>query len=238
MKLTASPFHPTTGDLLPVYRDAYLRGDLSRQHTAAVDAYLKSNSALADDTLSRFYAMKQHGEQVRPVGWVHRQIELIRTEPRRFRQRATAMVAGAALLAGATMAATNLPTTHLPTETDSALETTAVASAAEASSSMALVRTVTVRGRILDENGRPLVGATVLNKATGRGVGTDANGNYTLRVPEAYANQLHYGYGGYADEEVRLNGNYTQNVTLVPRAHLQQEQQQPAAKKHRRWLLF
>lgn len=78
MKLTAYPFDPQTGDLLPVYRDAYLRGDLARPNTAAVDAYLKTNSHTADETLRRFYEMKQQGEQVRPVGWVQRQFDVMR----------------------------------------------------------------------------------------------------------------------------------------------------------------
>lgn len=225
MKLTASPFEPGTGALLPVYRDAYLRGDLSQQNTAAVDAYLKANRHLADATLGRFYDMHQQGEQVRPVGWMYRQLELMRTEPKRFRQRATAMVAGAALLAGVSMAATNLPT-----EEAVVAESATSAAAAESAAGM---RMVTVRGRILDENGRPLVGATVLDKKTGRGVGTDANGNYALRLPASQASNLQFGYGGYADEEVALNNQYVQNVTLVPKAQLE-----PKAPRKRHWLFF
>ncbi|RZK50345.1 MAG: hypothetical protein EOO59_15965, partial [Hymenobacter sp.] len=38
-------------------------------------------------------------------------------------------------------------------------------------------------GRIIDEAGQPLVGATVLLKGTGRGASTDANGDYSLPVP-------------------------------------------------------
>jgi len=229
MKLTASPFDPTTGALLPVYRDAYLRGDLTSRNNAAVDAYLKKNRHLADDTLRRFYDMKHEGEQVRPIGWVQRQIDIIRTEPQRFRRRAASLVGGAALLAGASMA-TSLP--NLPNETPIMTEAGEFV-ATEANSSASAMRMVTVRGRILDENGRPLVGATVIDKLSGRGVGTDANGAYALRVPEAQANKLHYGYGGYADEEIQLNGSYTQNVTLVPR-----EQLEDTPKKKNRWLFF
>ena len=227
MKLTASPFDPTTGALLPVYRDAYLRGDLTTRNSAAVDAYLKKNRHLADDTLRRFYDMKHEGEQVRPIGWVQRQIELIRTEPLRFRRRAASLVIGAALVAGASMA-TSLP--DLPTETPTI---TKAGDLVSTETNAASIRMVTVRGRILDENGRPLVGATVLDKLSGRGVGTDANGAYALLVPETQANKLHYGYGGYADEEIQLNGHYTQNVTLVPRNQLE-----GTPKKKQRWLFF
>lgn len=231
MKLTASPFNPATGTLLPVYRDAYLRGDLSSANIAAVDQYLKHNSSLADDTLARFYEMKQQGESVRPVGWVQRQFELIRTEPQRFRRRAATLVAGAALLAGASMASTNLPTTdNLPNEATIAL---APAEAAAEASSAASMRMVTVRGRILDENGRPLIGATVLDKLSGRGVGTDAQGNYALRVPASANTTLHFGYGGYADEEVSVKHAGMQNVTLVPR-----EVAAATRKVKKRWLFF
>ncbi|WP_167856293.1 carboxypeptidase-like regulatory domain-containing protein [Hymenobacter metallicola] len=75
--------------------------------------------------------------------------------------------------------------------------------------------TVTLSGRILDENGRPLAGATVLVKGSHKGTGTDANGNYTLEVP-AGDNTLVYGYGGYQDQEMRARGGQPVNVTLTP----------------------
>ncbi|TGE21587.1 hypothetical protein E5K00_15005 [Hymenobacter aquaticus] len=226
MKLTASPFDPQTGELLPVYRDAYLRGDLAHAHTRSVDAYLKTNGHSADDTLRRFYEMKQQGEQVRPVGWVQRQFELIRTEPKRFRQRAVAMVVGGALLGGAVFAGTILP--HEPIE-----ETVVLLPATEAAEASSALLTMTVRGRILDENGKPLVGATVLQKGTFRGVSTNADGTYALRVPVGQST-LVYGYGGYTNDEVQINGSSTQNVTLLPRDKAEQK----ALKKGRHWWSF
>ncbi|MDF7811254.1 carboxypeptidase-like regulatory domain-containing protein [Hymenobacter sp. YC55] len=73
----------------------------------------------------------------------------------------------------------------------------------------------TLSGRILDENGRPLAGATVLLKGSRKGTGTDASGNYSLEVP-AGDNHLVYGYGGYQDQEVRTRGSQPVNVTLLP----------------------
>ncbi|AYA38141.1 hypothetical protein D3Y59_14495 [Hymenobacter oligotrophus] len=224
MKLTASPFHPQTGELLPVYRDAYLRGDLSRQHTAAVDAYLKANRALADETLGRFYDLRQQGEAVRPLGWVGRQLELMRTEPERLRRRAAVLVAGAVLAGGAVMANANLPNRNLPESAPAEL----VAPAAEAASA---ARFVTVRGRVLNENGQPLVGATVLDKTTGLGVGTDAQGNYALRLPAGEAARLQFGYAGYTEEELPLDARYTRTVTLLPR-------EEASVRKARRWWIF
>ena len=77
---------------------------------------------------------------------------------------------------------------------------------------------VTMSGKIEDENGRPLVGATVLLRGSSKGTSTDANGNYTLEVPNGSDNTLVYGYGGYDDEVVRGTGNKFMNVTLTPRA--------------------
>jgi CarboxypepD_reg-like domain len=77
--------------------------------------------------------------------------------------------------------------------------------------------TVTVSGKIEDENGRPLVGATVLLKGSSKGTSTDANGNYTMEVPSG-DNTFIYGYGGYDDEVVRNTGSKPVNVTLTPRA--------------------
>ncbi|GAB2770106.1 hypothetical protein HNQ93_000432 [Hymenobacter luteus] len=237
MKLSALPFHPATGELLPAYRDAYLRGDLSSANTELVDAYLKSNKDTADETLSRFYELRSKGHTVKPVGWVQRQFDLIRTEPERFRRRAAGMVAVGALMSAAVFAGTNLPTENTPTEntpTDNTpvgmtdvLELPAEAGAASA------YRTVSVRGRILDENGRPLVGATVWQKGTRRGVSTDANGNYTLRVPAATheAATLQYAYAGYKEEELKVKTSRTENVTLLPNA----QNMKPAKK---RWLFF
>jgi CarboxypepD_reg-like domain len=225
MKLSATPFHPATGELLPAYRDAYLRGDLSSENTDLVDAYLKANKTLADETLRRFHEMKTIGHAVKPVGWVQRQFDLIRTEPERFRRRAATLVVGGALLGGAVFAGTSLPTTNAPVLVDAELPAD-VAAAPEA----AAIRMVSVKGRILDENGKPLVGATVWQKGTRNGVSTDANGNYSVRVPAHQKATLQYAYGGYAEEEMMVSGGKTENVTLVPRAP------QKAAKK--RWLFF
>ncbi|MDF7815795.1 carboxypeptidase-like regulatory domain-containing protein [Hymenobacter sp. YC55] len=231
MKLSAHPFHPVTGDLLPSYRDAYLRGDLTSKNTAAVDAYLKANSQHGDATLRRYYELTHAGHQVQALGWVSRQFELIRTEPQRFRRRATTLVAGSALLGGAVFAGTSLPTneqatssvtvTELPAELLASTESSASASAAST------LRLSSVRGRILDENGKPLVGATVIDKVSGRGVSTDAAGNYTLLVPAAQTPVLQYGYAGYSEEEVQLTSRGTHNVTLLPR--------QAKTKKHHWW---
>lgn len=203
MSLTASPFDATTGELLPVYRDAYLRGDLSRAHTEQVDAYLNEHKALGNQTWQRFHAMQQTGEHVLPVGWMQRQIDLVRTSPQRTRRQAASLVLLAAFAGGAVFAGTG--------NADSP-----VVSADAPAEAAGAVRMATVRGRILDENGRPLAGATVLDKASRRGVSTNAAGEYTLLVPTGRPTTLAYGYGGYSDDEIQVKGGRVENVTLVP----------------------
>ncbi|WP_324678164.1 carboxypeptidase-like regulatory domain-containing protein [Hymenobacter sp. GOD-10R] len=224
MKLKTSPFHATTGQLLPAYRDAYLRGDLSSQNTELVDAYINANRQQADATLRRFHELKGQGHQVKAVGWVQRQFDLIRTEPQRFRQRAATMIVGAALVGSAVFAGSSRPTT---TEATLPMASSAL-SPAETEASANLLRVATVRGRILDENGKPLVGATVLQKGSFYGVSTDAKGEYLLRVPANQPVTLQYGYGGYTEQEVQVKGTTVGNMTLAPR---------PGAKKHR-WFFF
>jgi hypothetical protein len=223
MKLTASPFDPTTGELLPVYRDAYLRGDLARTQAKAVDEYLRRNTQEGTETLHRLHNMAIEGESIRPIGWVQRQLDVIRTEPERFRRRAASLALGTALVGGTVFAGSNMPKASLPFE--------AAPTMTEASSSL---RMVAVRGRILDEEGKPLVGATVLQKGSQRGVSTNGNGEYMLFVP-AGKTTLQYGYGGYTDEEVPVatTTGHVHNVTLVP----QEEGQQAVTKRHR-WLFF
>ncbi len=216
MHLTAYPFDAATGELLPVYRDAYLRGDLSPTHARLVDAHLKNNPTLGTQTWQRFHTMQQTGEVVQSVGWMQRQLELVRTSPQRVRRQAAAVATLAALIGGAVFAA---PTPLAPSAPRLVPTAEAPAEApAEAASIMAMT---TVRGRILDENGRPLVGATVLEKGTQRGVSTNANGEYMLRVPMGRPTTLAYGYGGYTDDEVPFTGragSTVENLTLVPTA--------------------
>ena len=205
MALTSSPFNAVTGDLLPGYRDAYLRGDLSTRNTALVDAYLKAHPTTGHEMHHRFHTLRQTGHAVRPVGWLHQQFELMRTQPARFRQRAAGLVLVAGLLSGAVFANTSLPVTSaggLP---------------ATVASELTVMRTKTVSGQILDEKGRPLAGATVLDKMSGRGTGTDAQGRYALTVPANHAAQLQFGYGGYQEKELSAT-EASYDVTLHPTA--------------------
>ncbi|QKG57301.1 carboxypeptidase-like regulatory domain-containing protein [Hymenobacter sp. BRD128] len=228
MAITTNPFHPATGELLPGYRDAYLRGDLSGTNTELVDAYLKANPTKGGETFQRFHALQAGGHDVRPVGWLQNQLHLIRTEPARFRQRAGALLAVGILVSGAVFAANTSalhPTVGMPAVIEAPVAAAPVAD--EAASVLESNSLTTVNGRILDENGRPLIGATIIDKLSGRGVSTDAQGKYTLAVPAHKATQLQFGYGGYTEEMVQVTGRGVQNVTLLPRTD--------RPKKHHWW---
>jgi hypothetical protein len=230
MKLTATPFDPQTGELLPVYRDAYLRGDLARTSARAVEAYLHRDAGQAHSTVTRWHQL-QHEEAAPAPSWVQQQLTFIREQPQRFRRRALSLVTVGALLAGVSMAATNRPSAVLPISklpVASALPAVASLDVSAASAAAAASRTVVLHGRILNEKGQPLAGATVLRKGTAQGTSTDAQGNYSLRVPADGLATLQYGYGGYHEQEVTAaQAKAGEAVTL-----------QPKAPKRRHWLFF
>ncbi|QIX63160.1 hypothetical protein HER32_19090 [Hymenobacter sp. BT18] len=77
-------------------------------------------------------------------------------------------------------------------------------------------QTTNLKGRVLDEDGQPLAGATVFLNGSKKIASTDANGNYTIEVPVG-ENTLTYGYGGYQDQVTRARTGQAVNVTLLPK---------------------
>jgi hypothetical protein len=233
MKLTATPFDAQTGELLPVYRDAYLRGDLARSSAQAVEDYLRRDANEAYSVVTRWHDIQADENAAATPNWVGRQMQFMREQPQRFRRRAMSFVMMGALVAGASMAA-NLPTSKLPAAklpaADLSVATASLSMAtAEASIApeIALARTVVLHGRILNEKGLPLAGATVLQKGTAYGTSTDANGNYSLRVAAGSQATLQYGYGGYTEQEMKAASATASAVVL-----------QPKQSKRKHWLFF
>ena len=58
---------------------------------------------------------------------------------------------------------------------------------------------ISVRGNIVDSNGEPLIGVTVVPVGTTNGVISDIDGNFTLRC--AQGTKLRFSFVGYADVE-------------------------------------
>ncbi|MBQ5931237.1 MAG: SusC/RagA family TonB-linked outer membrane protein, partial [Tidjanibacter sp.] len=73
----------------------------------------------------------------------------------------------------------------------------------------------TINGVVLDENGNPLAGATVLVKGSNAGSITDNEGRFAgLSVKET--DYLEVSYLGYIDAEVAVKGKTSLTVTLQP----------------------
>ena len=88
-------------------------------------------------------------------------------------------------------------------------------------------------GRIVDEAGQPLVGATVLLKGTNRGASTDANGDYSLPVPLG-TNTFVFAYSGYEQEIAQSRDGQPLLITLLPAADRVAETPEPPTKSRTR----
>lgn len=88
------------------------------------------------------------------------------------------------------------------------------ASRPEADVPVAQKQEVQVRGRVLDDTGEPLPGATVLEKGTVNGTQTDMDGQFTLTAsgPKSI---LVFSYIGFESQEVSINNRQTINITLL-----------------------
>ena len=76
-----------------------------------------------------------------------------------------------------------------------------------------LAQGITVSGTVEDESGTPIPGVNVLIKGTLNGVVTDADGNYSITVPEDNAS-LVFSFVGYVTQEFATEGRRSINVTL------------------------
>ena len=75
------------------------------------------------------------------------------------------------------------------------------------------VAQTTVEGNVIDGDGLPLPGVTVMVEGTSIGTQTDFNGNYSIDVPENDS-VLVYSFIGMTTVKRTFNGNTTINVTL------------------------
>jgi iron complex outermembrane receptor protein len=79
-----------------------------------------------------------------------------------------------------------------------------------------------VTGTVLDEEGLPLIGATVVELGTTQGTVTDFDGNFQLNVT-AKATQIQVSYVGYKSQTVKIPANGKVTVKLVSDALMLQE---------------
>ena len=79
----------------------------------------------------------------------------------------------------------------------------------------------TIIGKVTDENGQPLIGATVFEKNTTTGTQTDIDGNFTLEISDSDA-VIVISYVGFLTQEITLNGQDNLNVILYEDSALEE----------------
>lgn len=79
----------------------------------------------------------------------------------------------------------------------------------------------TVTGTVQDENGEPLIGASVVVAGANTGVTTDIDGNYSIKVPTS-AGRLTFSYIGYKTKTVDITSDVL-DVVLEPDNKLLEE---------------
>lgn len=72
---------------------------------------------------------------------------------------------------------------------------------------------ITVEGHVVDQDGMPLPGATIIEKGTANGVSTNIDGHYAVRISNAQA-VLVFSYVGFETKEVAVDGKETIDVVL------------------------
>lgn len=80
--------------------------------------------------------------------------------------------------------------------------------------SMAIAGAQQIKGVVSDANGDPLVGVSVFVDGTTIGVSTDADGKYTIDIPDAKGKTLVFSCIGMATKEILIGQNTTVNITL------------------------
>lgn len=74
-------------------------------------------------------------------------------------------------------------------------------------------QTKTVKGKVLDDNGEPIIGASVKVVGTTNGAVTDLDGNFTLSNVSQNA-VVEVSYIGYISQKIKTSGQSTLNVSL------------------------
>ncbi|MGQ1783812.1 MULTISPECIES: SusC/RagA family TonB-linked outer membrane protein [unclassified Saccharicrinis] len=73
---------------------------------------------------------------------------------------------------------------------------------------------VTISGKVTDETGGAIPGVTVYVKGTSAGTVTDANGNYSLLIPNAKVS-VSFSFIGFVNQEIEVEGSQSLDVRLV-----------------------
>lgn len=69
-----------------------------------------------------------------------------------------------------------------------------------------------ITGKVIDENGQPLMAVTVINKRENKGTQTDSSG--TFIIPAAKGDILRFSFVGYTEREIRISEQRSINIAL------------------------
>ena len=75
-----------------------------------------------------------------------------------------------------------------------------------------LQNTVKITGQVIDPNGEPIIGATVMEKGTTNGIVTDLDGNFSLTVFPSH--KLQISYVGFQTQELNIGSNRSFKIVL------------------------
>lgn len=76
-----------------------------------------------------------------------------------------------------------------------------------------------ITGKVIDNNGDPLIGVNVIEKGSTNGIITDIDGNYSV-ITDGADPILKFSFIGYQTAEIRVKGQSTVNVTLKENAKM------------------
>jgi TonB-linked SusC/RagA family outer membrane protein len=82
---------------------------------------------------------------------------------------------------------------------------------------------IVLKGKVTDDTGLPLEGASVSVKGTGKGVSADPNGDFSISVPENSSMILIVSFVGMENKEINVKGLTTVKVALAKADAQQQE---------------
>lgn len=78
----------------------------------------------------------------------------------------------------------------------------------------AVAGSIVVTGKVVDASGNPLAGVSVSIKGNAEGTTTNAEGNFSLSVPNENATLI-FSYVGFAQQEIAVKGQTSLNVTMT-----------------------
>ena len=86
----------------------------------------------------------------------------------------------------------------------------------KAMASQSVQQSRALKGQVVDENGEPLIGVTILLKGSTTGAITDINGNFSLNAKQG--STLEISYAGYKSQTIKVGNQGTLAIKMEPDA--------------------